>query len=266
MSTLAIGVIAVVIATGASLLKVSPAWLAFSALERLGPVWGKRPSWSAQIKGALFQLLGTSLGAIPVFLLWHWVPFRLQPLFPALAFPLALLIGDFFHYWQHRFEHRFAWRFHAIHHAARDLAGTSNFTHFTHGLMMQIVYSIPVAVLCRDPLAIPAVSLVLYIDATFVHSPTKLTIGPLWRLFCDNRFHRIHHSAEPRHFEKNFGAFFPFWDVIFGTAYWPAKDEWPETGISDHGEIETVRDFLFLPFRRRGVRVDTPEPAIARAP
>jgi sterol desaturase/sphingolipid hydroxylase (fatty acid hydroxylase superfamily) len=239
--------------TTGALVWAAPAWLVFALLERFGPVHGGRPSCGAQVKGAVFQILGTAVGAVPVFMFWHWIPVRPHPLFPALAFPLALLIGDFFHYWEHRFEHRFAWRFHAVHHAAQDLAGTSNFNHFTHGLMMQVVYGVPVSLLCRDMLAIPAMSFVLYAFGTFVHSPTKLSIGPLWRVVCDNRFHRLHHSAEPRHHERNFGTFFPIWDMVFGTAYWPMKGEWPETGIVEYGEIQTMRDFLLIPFctRRR---------------
>jgi sterol desaturase/sphingolipid hydroxylase (fatty acid hydroxylase superfamily) len=48
----------------------------------------------------------------------------------------------------------------------------------------------------------------------------------------DNRFHRIHHSVEPKHFEKNFGIMFTVWDQLFRTAYFPRPDEWPKTGVA----------------------------------
>ncbi len=57
--------------------------------------------------------------------------------------------------------------------------------------------------------------------------------------------HRIHHSREPQHFNKNFGVVTSVWDRLFGTAYFPAKDEWPDTGIVNQSEPSTVREFLF---------------------
>ena len=35
--------------------------------------------------------------------------------------------------------------------------------------------------------------------------------------------HRIHHSRLPQHADKNFAAYFPIWDVLFGT-YWHPRE------------------------------------------
>ncbi len=45
------------------------------------------------------------------------------------------------------------------------------------------------------------------------------------------QWHRIHHSVEPQHIDKNFSSAFPIMDVIFGTAHIPAPDEYPDTGL-----------------------------------
>jgi sterol desaturase/sphingolipid hydroxylase (fatty acid hydroxylase superfamily) len=66
----------------------------------------------------------------------------------------------------------------------------------------------------------------------------------------DNRFHRLHHSVEERHFDKNFGLTTPLWDLLFGTLCVPAKDEWPETGLADQPEVGGLADFLWRPFTR----------------
>jgi sterol desaturase/sphingolipid hydroxylase (fatty acid hydroxylase superfamily) len=71
----------------------------------------------------------------------------------------------------------------------------------------------------------------------------------LRRLIADNRFHRIHHSVDPHHFDKNFGAGTTIWDQLFGTAHFPAADEWPDTGIADHPETRRLSDYLWGPFR-----------------
>ena len=68
--------------------------------------------------------------------------------------------------------------------------------------------------------------------------------GDLGRVIADNRFHRIHHSVEPDHFDKNFGAGTSLWDQLFGTAYFPKENEWPATGLPDQREVRTLRGYL----------------------
>ena len=46
------------------------------------------------------------------------------------------------------------------------------------------------------------------------------------------------------------GSFTSVWDIVFGTAYMPRRDEWPDTGIEEHDEAKTVREFLFRPFSK----------------
>jgi sterol desaturase/sphingolipid hydroxylase (fatty acid hydroxylase superfamily) len=85
----------------------------------------------------------------------------------------------------------------------------------------------------------------------YEHSPTRLNFGPLGRYFVDNRFHRIHHSIDPKHYDTNFGVIVTLWDSLFGTAHFPAKDEWPQTGVADFPEPANLREYLLGPFARR---------------
>lgn len=57
---------------------------------------------------------------------------------------------------------------------------------------------------------------------------------------------------EERHFDKNFGICFSFWDFLFGTAYDPGS-EWPSVGLADMMPPSNVTEFLLYPF------VDPPE-------
>jgi sterol desaturase/sphingolipid hydroxylase (fatty acid hydroxylase superfamily) len=232
----------------------SPAVVFFCLIERYGPCYGTRPTLASQIKGVLFQVVSLSVGGAAVAILWRWLPSP-APLWPALAFPLAFLIGDFVHYWEHRLEHMVPalWRFHAVHHCTEDLSAASNFNHFMHNVFMTVIYGVPVGMLTRDPLGIPAVILCLYVEAAYVHSPARISIGPLRWLFNDNRVHRIHHSIEERHWNRNFGAFLTIWDWVFGTMSWPSNDQWPDTGIPGYREIGTVREFIARPFLARSV-------------
>jgi sterol desaturase/sphingolipid hydroxylase (fatty acid hydroxylase superfamily) len=66
------------------------------------------------------------------------------------------------------------------------------------------------------------------------HANLRSGYGWLKYLLVTPQSHRIHHSAEARHRDKNFGIFFSFWDRLFGTQ-WTGYDEYPRTGIDDEG-------------------------------
>lgn len=65
----------------------------------------------------------------------------------------------------------------------------------------------------------------------------RLQVGKASLFCCSPQIHRIHHSRLPQHFERNFAAAFPPWDVLFGTYYAPARDEFPPTGVPGEKEI-----------------------------
>ena len=112
--------------------------------------------------------------------------------------------------------------------------------------------TLPFALLMPDGLTVwPLAGALATLQSQYIHSPTRLHFGPFFRLVYDNRFHRIHHSVEPLHFDKNFGVTTPLWDWLFGTLYVPAKDEWPRTGLANQGDVDGLGDFLWRPFRRR---------------
>jgi len=81
----------------------------------------------------------------------------------------------------------------------------------------------------------------------FIHSSANIDIGPLRYVFSDNRIHRLHHSMEPRHLNRNFSTVTPLWDVLFGTACFPRAGEWPKVGLSDVAEPRTVGQYLLMP-------------------
>jgi sterol desaturase/sphingolipid hydroxylase (fatty acid hydroxylase superfamily) len=112
--------------------------------------------------------------------------------------------------------------------------------------------------------SIAVMTLFLLLQPTFLHSPSSLHFGPLRHVIADNRYHRIHHSVEPRHFDKNFAILFSFWDRLFGTAYHPAPDEWPDVGLAEVDQPGAMKEWLDLPLRlHRGASETPTEPAQA---
>ena len=64
--------------------------------------------------------------------------------------------------------------------------------------------------------------------------------------------HQIHHSAEPRHRDKNLGGQLSVFDWLFGTIYVPQGREAYRWGLNDRelGENNPhvrLRDFYFEP-------------------
>ncbi len=143
----------------------------------------------------------------------------------------AALIYDFFFYWFHRAQHAYAWRFHAVHHSIRELNTVNSYHHVSEPIFQAIFLLLPASLIVADvgP-TVPAMLIFLHLQATFIHSSTRIDLGPLRLLFCDNKFHRVHHSLEKQHFDKNFGAFTTLWDRLFGTAWFPARTNGPRPG------------------------------------
>ena len=164
---------------------------------------------------------------------------------------IGAMIGDFFFYWGHRAEHAFFWRFHRVHHSITELNAVNSYHHISEELIRTALMVWPNAIVFAPDVGpvLPAVGAVIALSGFYVHSNIRVHLGPFNRIFCDNQFHRIHHSTDPEHFNTNFCAFSTIWDQLFGTAYFPGPDEWPDTGLADFEEPNSVRDWLTAPVK-----------------
>jgi len=195
----------------------------------------------------LWALLG--IGTIITVPLWR----SLAPLGAAgyvLQWLVGVMIADFFIYWRHRAEHAWFWPIHAVHHAPTELHAANDIGHPAQVWTNALFVSIPLSLIQFDGPATPAIILFLVtLLSYYIHSPIDVHFGPLRKVLVDNRFHRIHHSLEERHFDKNFAICFSIWDRLFGTAYEPQPDEWPSVGIAGVAAPRSLTDFLVLPLR-----------------
>jgi sterol desaturase/sphingolipid hydroxylase (fatty acid hydroxylase superfamily) len=137
-------------------------------------------------------------------------------------------------------------------HAANDIG------HPLQAFYSLMFIGLPLSIIQVDGPAIPfAVGMFVSMLSFYIHSPIELHFGPLRKVIVDNRFHRIHHSLEERHFDKNFGICLSIWDHMFGTAYEPG-DEWPKVGLAEIPAPRTIGDYLAIPFRRKPRESDAP--------
>ena len=189
--------------------------------------WWISPAWEA-------------IGVPPVVDISDWNPI-LKALFLFLLF-------DLLHYWEHRFEHRFYWPVHAVHHSVTQMHAANGYGHPLQAVPQFFLIVVPMSLVESGGAKIPIVlATILLLQNLIIHSPLRVHLGPLRHIWVDNRFHRIHHSLEPRHFDKNFGIGFSFWDRLFGTAYHPRNEEWPASGVEGLTQPDGWRSYLLQP-------------------
>jgi sterol desaturase/sphingolipid hydroxylase (fatty acid hydroxylase superfamily) len=153
-----------------------------------------------------------------------------------IALAVGTLILDFFQYWEHRAFHssKILWQQHLLHHSDEYMNFTTAVRHHPiETFLVPVLVTIPIAILFKlPPVNIAALSLIPYAWDYLAHSNARLGFGPFWWLLVSPNYHRIHHSLEPHHIDRNFVMWFPIWDIVFGTAVAPRQGEYPRTGVA----------------------------------
>jgi sterol desaturase/sphingolipid hydroxylase (fatty acid hydroxylase superfamily) len=169
------------------------------------------------------------------------------------AMLIEALVVDFFFYWFHRCQHtaNVLWQVHMLHHSDRALnVTTTHRVHFLEHLLTPLFMVLPIMLLFELPdRNIYWIALAPTVWSYVVHANVRIGFGRFWWLLSSPQYHRIHHSIEPEHRDKNFAVWFPIYDVLFGTAHRPKPGEFPETGVAGV-EVATLSDAFMLPFER----------------
>jgi len=225
-------------------------------IETIVPL--QRISWNSRaLGGLLVTIISSTIALVAYFLGQVWRALGIEAVLPPVeqwagwaAIPVTIVFGDFLRYWEHRFEHRFFWSVHVVHHSPTNLHALVNYGHPLHAIPLFFLVLLPLSILNFNSLYVPlAVTLALGVLNAVSHSSSDFHFGPFRHILIDNRFHRIHHSLEPRHFDRNFGVIFSIWDRLFGTAYFPEKDEWPSVGVAGKAQPRSLAEYLWMPFR-----------------
>jgi sterol desaturase/sphingolipid hydroxylase (fatty acid hydroxylase superfamily) len=245
------------------------AWLViFLVLERLFPAVEHKSlrGWTFNLAtGVLYLTAGTLAsgigaligGAIKARLGLGLIDLRISHTDTVLgaiaATLLSLLIFDFFYYWWHRSQHRYPalWAIHKLHHLDEAINATTDVRHhWLEDIGRIAAITIPIAILFNlSPEAGGTVGFFFVAWTIFFHANLRLQLGPLsWLINCP-QVHRIHHSRLSEHFDRNFAAYFPIWDVLFGTYFHPRRREFPPTGLADEPAVSRIFDGALLPFR-----------------
>jgi sterol desaturase/sphingolipid hydroxylase (fatty acid hydroxylase superfamily) len=155
---------------------------------------------------------------------------------PYVQIIAALLLAEFFLWFNHFVRHkiRTLWFFHAVHHSQRELnIFTDDRAHIVDLTIGALLSFIPFFIFDVSTLyAVMVIGIYKPIHNRFIHANLKINLGWLGLLVTSPQFHRVHHSAEPEHADKNFGVYFSIYDYLFGTAC-HSRNIYPQTGIED---------------------------------
>jgi len=179
-------------------------------------------------------------------------------------------------YWlNHWLAHRvpLLWEFHKVHHTATVLTPFTNFrVHPIYAWVFANILAFTAAAAnglgsymfgdmsYQYALSDTNIILVFFIH-TYVHlQHTELWIaftGALGRVLVSPAHHQVHHSADPKHFNKNYGSCLALWDWMFGTLYIPART--PEKlsfGVDpNRADAHTFAGEMLAPFAHGAARI-----------
>ncbi len=202
----------------------------------------------ATVIGGLAKLVREGVGG-PVLAL----PVPVTPLGQLAAGLLYLLVFDFFYYWFHRLQHwsQVLWAQHKLHHSDVSLNITTTYRHHWLEEPLRVFFvAIPMGLVCDvKPLQAGAMAFVVNLWSTFIHMNTRLDLAWLTPVLCGPQAHRIHHSARLEHQNRNFAAYFPVWDILFGTFWRPRASEFPATGLHSGETVDGLIRAQLGPFR-----------------
>ena len=144
--------------------------------------------------------------------------------FPAsISFVIAIILLDFFIYWQHVAMHAFPllWRFHQVHHTDRHLDTTTGFRFHPGEIILSAGYKwLIICLLGASPNAVVVFEIILSGFALFTHSNSRLSLRSqqlLEKVFITPEAHWVHHSERVLESQKNFGFCLCIWDRLFKT-------------------------------------------------
>jgi len=215
------------------ILVVNPVIMVFILDWTVRFIWGFLPVVADGVR-TLGASLGTDGGSV-------WV---------AVALTVSLyLVNDFMRWWLHYLQHKVPvlWEFHKIHHSAEHLNfATAERAHpldtlfFTIGMVSGAVIVNGVFVgLFGDHLTVYQIggANVIFFASNLIggvlrHSPAWVSYGPkIEKWLISPAMHQIHHSSDPKHWDKNMGGGLAIWDRLGGTLYVPKQREELQFGI-----------------------------------
>jgi sterol desaturase/sphingolipid hydroxylase (fatty acid hydroxylase superfamily) len=212
-----------------------------------------RDDWLAVIVSiGLETLLApvAALGAVAITshtgLGWIRLPTEGYWWYASLAIVVVAL--DLYKYTFHRLQHAIPllWAMHSFHHSANAVTFITGGRHFWLERVLSDAFLPIMAILFLiPPDMVIAAGLIFFVPDTCAHLNIRIPLGRFVTWVNNPQWHRIHHSALMEHRDKNFAAFFPIWDILFGTAWVPRPGEYPATGLVPAERVDIINSVIW---------------------
>ncbi len=168
-----------------------------------------------------------------------------------LLYVVVMDFGEFvFHVLQHRVP--WMWAMHSLHHSDPEVSAATGVRSYWFETILKglTLYPASGVVFALNPAIMGAYFVVRLLDM-FQHANLRVRYGALAGWIASPQYHRLHHSRERRHFDRNFAPYFAVWDRLFGTQYLPGPDEYPPTGLETGEAPANIGEMLFWLTRRQ---------------
>lgn len=201
--------------------------LGMLGVELLVSIWQRKlgkVEWKETLS-SLGAIIGYSIGEIAVRSLllggmiaaYQFISWKIPAnVWTVLA---VVVLSDFIYYWQHRLGHemRLFWLAHSVHHSSPIYNSAVNFRLSIFDPLLAAPFLFPLVLMGFEPVAVLFGQVFLLAYQSWIH--TEL-IGRLpvldWILNTPSN-HRVHHGANEKYLDKNYGGVFMIWDHLFGT-------------------------------------------------
>ena len=191
-----------------------------------------RTDWQINLAAWAINLIA-ALTLLPIVQGWHGAALIDSARLPGwLAVVLFILVFDLAEYVFHRLQNRIPllWSMHSLHHSDPEMSALTTTRHFWADPLFKTitVWSVAAMVISPTNAAFGAYAL-LSLWNFVTHSRLRIDLGRWSWLINTPAYHRRHHSSDPAHYDSNFAALFPLWDVLSGDYHRP--DGFPNTGL-----------------------------------
>jgi sterol desaturase/sphingolipid hydroxylase (fatty acid hydroxylase superfamily) len=192
-------------------------------------------------------------------------------LITAITMVLVFVAVEFGYWLSHLLMHKIPalWEFHKVHHSAEVLTPLTEWRQhpvelaifpalvalsvwFVQGPMIWYFGANSQMI---DPVKANLISMAFWFTILHLrHSELPFyATGWLGKLIQAPAHHQVHHSTNPKHFDKNLGYCLSIWDWAFGTLYVPKKGEKFSYGLGhEDTALETAIGSMVAPIGRAG--------------
>lgn len=152
-----------------------------------------------------------------LFIVENFIPWKI-PL-TGWSWAIALILADLTYYWMHRWEHevRILWSYHSVHHSSPEYNLTTSLRLAWIEGLIEWIFFVPMILLGFDVVQTIIALSVVVLYQTWIHTERIGRLGWVDRVFNTPSVHRVHHGANPKYIDKNYGGILIIWDRLFGT-------------------------------------------------